>query len=268
MKKSDQPIKRRGQLNDVLERRVLSYVLAATASGVTVLSLAQCGEAEVVYTPANQSIWANGGVLDLNNDGIVDFRFGYLRTSDHTSCARAVFYDLDIAPAVRSNAVRGPSSALPSSILVGQNAKKFTQGQEAAIAGWGHVGYNCSSKTHRKSHFSSFGPFANTVDRYLGLQFSVNGEAYYGWARLSVTVDAMDRLVSATLTGYAYETTPGVPIFTGNEFGNELKESPKPRTQATDSPVIPPAIPATLGCLAQGAQGLAAWRVSMVEKPK
>jgi hypothetical protein len=244
------------QLSDALEKQCLSYALTAAASGVAVLALAEPSRAEVVYTPANQSIWANGGVLDLNNDGIVDFQFGYLRTSDHTSCARAVFTDLYIASAVRGNAIRGPSSALPSSILVGQNAKKFTQ--KAFMAGWGHVGYNCSSQTHRKSHFSTFGPFADTTDRYLGLQFSVNGETYYGWARFNVTVDP-GRQISAILTGYAYETTPGAPIFTGNEFGNELREIPKPR---------PPARPATLGRLAQGAQGLATWRINMVKKPQ
>jgi hypothetical protein len=103
-------------------------------------------------------------------------------------------------------------------------------------------------------------PFANTTGRYLGFQFSIEGEIHYGWARFNVTDNGQQ--ISAILTGYAYETTPNAPIFTGNEFGNELRESPKPRAQAGVRPTIPPAGPATLGRLAQGAQGLAAWRVN------
>ena len=255
MRKADQDGKRKAQLNDALEKRLLGYTLAATASSLAVLALAQLGEAEVVYTPANQSIWANGGVLDLNNDGTVDFRFRPQTFTSHTTCAIGGGYGLYIVPAVPSNAIRGASSALPSSILVGQNPQKFRQGAPGFMAGFGVIRWICTS---RPPSYDIVGPFANTADRYLGLQFSVNGEIHYGWARFNVTDSG--KSISAILTGYAYETTPNAPIFTGKEFGNEIRESPEPHTQAVARPVIPTAGPATLGRLAQGAQGLAGWR--------
>jgi hypothetical protein len=261
MKKAKQLRKRKVQLDNALEKRALGYVLAAASSCVAVLALGETSQAEVVYTPANQSIWANGGVLDLNNDGIVDFTFRPNYFSSHTSCAVARGYALYVLPAAPSNAIRGGGSALPGSILVGKNPQKFKQGQ-GTIAGWNDIDFFCSSR----SLIEIFGQFANKANRYLGLQFSINGEIHYGWARFNVTDTG--RRVSAVLTGYAYESNPNTPIFTGNEFGNELRDSPKPRTQAADGPVIPPADPATLGRLAQGAQGLAAWRVGAVAKPK
>lgn len=249
------------QLNGALEKRVVGYALAAAASGATVLALAPPSEAEVVYTPANQNIVIDG-VLDLNNDGIVDFTFRGFYTSDHSTCAVDRFFFLYVVPSTPSNAIRGGGSALPSSILVGRNPQKFNQGAQGFMVGWEFGKNICTGGTESRI----LGPFANTADRYLGLQFSISGETHYGWARFNVT-DA-GRSVSAIMTGYAYETTPGAPIFTGNEFGNELRESPKPRPQAADRHVIPTASPATLGRLAQGAQGLAAWRVGGVAEPE
>jgi hypothetical protein len=267
MRKANRDRMRKGQLNNALEKRVLAYTLAATASSVAVLALAQPGEAEVVYTPANQSIWANGGVLDLNNDGIVDFTFRGQGGSSHSSCARETTHETYIVPAVQGNAIRGrgSASALPSSILLGNNPQKFRIGQQALFAGSGEVRWE-GCGTSRKPSYFVFGAFANTVDRYLGLQFSVDGAMYYGWARFTVIVDPMrgGQGVTATLTGYAYESNPNTPIFTGNEFGDESKENPKPGSHASEQPVIRPTSPATLGRLAQGAQGLTAWRINGV----
>jgi hypothetical protein len=80
-----------------------------------------------------------------------------------------------------------------------------------------------------------------TQNRYLGMKFMINGEAHYGWARFSVTVNVF---LEATLTGYAYETIPNKPIITGK----------------TNGPDVVAAEPASLGRLAQGASGISAWR--------
>lgn len=65
--------------------------------------------------------------------------------------------------------------------------------------------------------------------------------------------EAAGILVHASLTGYAYETTPNTPILAGQTSGTnsaDLREQ-----------MIPPAVPrAGLGLLAQGATGLAIWR--------
>src|SRR6516165_12499218 len=47
--------------------------------------------------------------------------------------------------------------------------------------------------------------------RFLGLEFTVQGQKHYGWARLNSLVGTGE----LTLTGYAYETVPNKPIRAG-----------------------------------------------------
>lgn len=56
------------------ERQLSRYVLAAAATGAAVLAMSPPGEAEIVYTPANQSFGPNSVTkIDVNNDGVADF---------------------------------------------------------------------------------------------------------------------------------------------------------------------------------------------------
>ena len=74
------------------------------------------------------------------------------------------------------------------------------------------------------------------------MKFTINGKVHYGWARLSVTNLKGKFRITATLTGYAYETIPNKPIIAGKTKGPDVI-----------------ALPATLGHLARGS-GLSAWR--------
>lgn len=59
------------------------------------------------------------------------------------------------------------------------------------------------------------------ITGFLGLQFLINGETHYGWAAVSVVfVDSkIPWTLSATLTGYAYETVADQPIVAGQISG-------------------------------------------------
>jgi hypothetical protein len=57
------------------------------------------------------------------------------------------------------------------------------------------------------------GSWVNVKNRYLGLQFKIKGATHYGWARLNVRVQK--QRVTATLTGYAYETVENQSIVVG-----------------------------------------------------
>ena len=92
------------------------------------------------------------------------------------------------------------------------------------------------------SDYEYYGQWNKVTNRYLGLKFQVKGKKHYGWARLSVTVNKLT--ITPTLTGYAYETVPSKPVIAG-------------KTKGTD--VIEAVEPASLGHLAQGSAGLAAW---------
>jgi len=85
--------------------------------------------------------------------------------------------------------------------------------------------------------------WCSVQDHYLGLRFVIKGKIHYGWARLNTTLGKRAH-ITATLTGYAYETTPNKPIIAGKTHGNDV--------------VI--LQDASLGHLARGASTISAWR--------
>jgi|SRR5271166_243658 len=219
-------------LSEKSRRRLNSYALAATAAGVGSLSLAQSAEAKIVYTPAHlvidslnpQHFWP----LDLNHDGIEDFsfsaygevgmssQFAFMRCSPQPgNGVRGREYEADVHPGVRL----GPSGGFGA--RHGSMAVAYTlRGGSHFLAPWANDG-------------------KGVRDRYLGFKFQIKGKTHYGWARLNVTVTAQGAEVTATLTGYAYETIPNKPIIAGKTHGRDG---------------------ATLGRLAQGASRVSASR--------
>jgi hypothetical protein len=97
------------------------------------------------------------------------------------------------------------------------------------------------------------------LHRYLGLKFIIKGKIHYGWARLHVHWHAPH--ISATLTGYAYETIANKPIITGKPTGTDDVEKYDPDSGAFLTDPIPDTPqPASLGMLALGAEGVPLWR--------
>ena len=98
------------------------------------------------------------------------------------------------------------------------------------------------------------GALEEAHQRYLGLKFVIKGKVHFGWARLNVH---WHEPISATLTGYAYETIPGKSIITGKTKGPD-------EVVVEQASLVPSAAPtpklATLGLLAMGAPGLSIWR--------
>ncbi len=114
------------------------------------------------------------------------------------------------------------------------------------------VGYGTMAFQDSVSGVSFYdGPWKDAHNRYLGLKFSVNGETHYGWARLTVTAK---HGITATLTGYAYETVPNKTIMAG-ETSNPVADVVGPEKIFT----LPSRL-ATLGLIARGADTLTIWR--------
>jgi hypothetical protein len=183
-----------------LEKRLFAYALVAGAG----LTLTSAAKAEIVYT---QAYHACGYVtpIDLNHDGITDF---WLNTNFFSGwgfwwVSEAAPSDRIIATAYRT--LRGGlghfAAALKSGVSIGQDAK--------FLAGIDSLAWKNSS--------GQYGPWAYKIDRYLGLEFQLDGKAHFGWARLTVWPNGM------ALTGYAYETTPGKSILAGQtQSGNDV----------------------------------------------
>ena len=239
MKRSSRPYMP-APLSESIHRQLNMYALAASAVGVGMLALAQPVEAKVVYTAANLKIIGNPeGIynLDLNHDGVTDFaiRDMTFNTGDFVHGA------LSALP-FGNNGVegRGFVYALRRGALIGAR-QPFSAP---------HTMTNCVLA----STLTCFGSWHQATNRYLGFKFHIDGKVHYGWARLSVTTNSAG--ITATLTGYAYETIPNKPIIAGKTKGPD-----KISFQEPDATLgIPARIPASLGLLAQGAAGLVAWR--------
>jgi hypothetical protein len=241
-------------LSDSVQQRLNKYALAAGAAGVGVLVLAHPAEAKIVYTPADTNITPDHLIpLDLNHDGIVDFRF-----KDVYEISRTAGFDhtgiLSVVPANQGNKIEGYTrtngnyaSALRAGASIGPNAR-FTTGPNRMEEAFIDTGRDPQSSG------LCFGTWPTRTNRYLGLQFLINGEVHFGWARLNVTCRGLD--VLATLSGYAYETVPNKPIIAGQTKGSDEESAIGPEA----APTVPVPKPAQLGLLALGSRGLSIWR--------
>jgi hypothetical protein len=241
------------RLNGRLEKRLLSYAVAATASGVAMLAFSSHAEAKVISTITWIPIAPVSSVtnLDLNNDGIVDFqisnKLGSVRCGESsTQC----YVTMKVLPQNAGNAIwgtRGSASALGSGVTLGSKGK-FQAGHEFMAQEFFSGG---------ETNYRSGGPWAGTTRRYLGLKFVIQGQIHYGWARLNVT--ATIKGIYGAISEYAYETVPNKPIRTGQQKGAARK---KDNARLGPEPLDAPAsMPGDLGSLAGGAAGLALRRV-------
>jgi hypothetical protein len=229
------------RINSRLEKKLAAYMAVGAAAGAGLLTAVSPAQAEVVYTPANLTLKQGITPLDVNNDGVADFRF-YRGGYGHGS--RLYILQQDAKNLVFNSATFN-AAPLPAGARIGPKGA-FTEDEDKAwfMAGWSEGLSGISSRSN--------GPWKQAQSTYLGLKFSVNGETHYGWARM--TVNAKTGIV-ATLTGYAYETIPNKPILAGAKSG--------PAESASDlrMNLFTPAKPSpTLGLLAGGADSLAIWR--------
>ncbi len=227
-----------------LEKQLVSYVAAASAAGVGMLALVKPADAEVVYTATNTGIYVNNGpvYLDLNNDHITDFSFSNQTISDSTFGIAFLRIMPKAGNAIWIEGVKEGkwplADPLTRGVVVGPEGK--FDGASAYLDA-----YQRSNRNDSVGTFGFWGKDKPLAGSYLGLKFVIAGETHYGWARL--TVQAKGGNITATLTGYAYETVPNRPIITGMTHG---------AFDATDAEFEPTAAQSgTLGHLARGATG-------------
>jgi hypothetical protein len=197
-------------LKRTLERNLLAYAAAAGATSLGIAGMAGSAEARVVYTPVHKVISPNTILkLDLNHDGLSDFRFS--QTFYSTVVSHFRHSSLNIQAAKRKNRIIGAgkyASALRAGVSIG-SAGPFP-GQDNVMARF----YNPDSSYQWYGRWANYGK--GVKNRYLGLKFTKNGTTRFGWARLTVETNGGTRM-RAVLTGYAYETKANKPIVAGDE---------------------------------------------------
>jgi hypothetical protein len=195
-----------------VRRHLSKFAIATIVVGVGLSVLAWPAEAEIIYTKVNVTIPANSSYnLDLNNDGVTDLAIQDNINPIHVPCGSSEAETLQVTPARGNGVVLAPNyaAALLKGVEIGPQSF-YLYGAEMAYVNetWVLIwDVGCVKKEY------SQGTWVNVSNRYLGLSFQIDGETYYGWARLSVRVGYV--YIDATLTGYAYETIPGMPINVG-----------------------------------------------------
>jgi hypothetical protein len=262
-------------LNTNLDKALISYVAAACAAGVAILAEAMPAEGEIIYTPTHTPILVGSPVsLDLNHDGVIDFVLSNNLNAfgRHPSCSPCTFGEhgsLKASPQQAGNAIWGVTSSV---YQLGSNAQRRKRQQKkpntvkeaAAAVPWGVVVGNGPERSFQSqalpmdssnsiyyfggggtvNSFGAWGKGRRATGPYLGFKFLIDGEIHYGWARVNVHADFL--ALSATLTGYAYESVANRPILTGFTHGSV--DASSDASQQTQPPVA-----GSLGQLAVGA---------------
>jgi hypothetical protein len=195
-------IRRTEKLSDRLQRDLSLYALAAGAAGVSVLALAPGAEGQIVYTPAHVQL-APGGMIpvDLNHDGVTDFTIRQFRyVSGHS------YNRLEAVPSPHGGIKKGADAYLGAAMLPGADIG----GSQAFVRG--------AAIMASTSAYSSavFGSWLTATNCYLGIQFHIDGDTHYGWARVTVGYFGGIDHDLALLTGYAYETRANKSIIAGD----------------------------------------------------
>lgn len=197
------------KLRGALEQRLTAYAMAASASGISLLVCSQPAAARIVYTKANQQLEGGTPVpVDLNHDGTVDFLLSFSGISTYGGFEISVM-------AAGTNRVAGYCQHLSQGCWASAQIPHVRVGPNQRFGPYNYMAFgDCGSS--RSESCDGAGPWNNVQNRYLGFEFSIKGKVHYGWARLNVSIK---KSVTAVLTGYAYETIPNKPLFTGKTKG-------------------------------------------------
>ena len=218
-----------------LNQRLNTYAVAAIATGVSALAMAQGAEAQIVFTPADKTVNTGDKLLiDLNHDGVADV---VIREGQ---CSRSVYF---------------PGNSLQAVPQPGGGVERIYPGLVAALSSGSEIGGRklFNSRAGVMATFTNYGVyyFGSWVEyephaKYLGIKFSSAGEIHYGWARLTVLPANKD--IAATLSGYAYETQANTPIRAGDRGTRGVEAS----SEVIDDAELAERFPRTLGRLARG----------------
>jgi MYXO-CTERM domain-containing protein len=248
----------KGRACSRLEKRLEKYGIAA---GALLVATATAKANTIVYSgPVDREI-GGGQTLSFSLDGI-NTDFVLATYADNYDYDYDGYGDYDFGHEgetyLSANATGGFASSIPlaSGALIGpsssfQSSTSTTLDYEDEYGYSETYSYSCGFDDKDTCYQTNdYGPYYsqnlvlpnNLSPQYIGLEFTVSGQTYYGWAQIGSEVD--EGGAQAELYDFAYDTTPGQSIDAG-ETANF--------TAVPDAPD-----PSTLTLLALGAVGLVA----------
>lgn len=192
------------------ERRLNSYAIAA-AAGAGLLTFTPSSSAQIVFSDANIQLTNGDLFLDFSCGPRVNFWIANnIEGTSFGGSGRELALNGSINASVIEDA-HGPAALAAGSVI--GSSRTFTNV---------HKNERVMADAYRFIYYFTYtgvyGNFANKKQVYLGLKFDIQGQPHYGWAEFSVDASVkkpQQLLVNATLLGYAYESTPGKSIQTG-----------------------------------------------------
>lgn len=164
----------------------------------------------IVYTPAFIQIENSYYYLDLNNDKITDFVISEYNMKG-SSCGTTDYNGALSLDGAGSNGIE-VSGVYAAQLVSGSpigSGQSFSTGSRKMEDAFDFVGGPHCTHIHGVR-----GNWPPNTSGYLGLAFVIRGKTHYGWAALAVSAPRSGWL-SATLTGYAYQTIAGKSIKAG-----------------------------------------------------
>lgn len=216
--------------------RPLATLAAAGAASVT------GSHAAIVFINAGNALIADANTtdgayfsfpLDLNSDGTTDIQLWHRQDSTQNNAAVLVAPpggSVGVVGSVRAGLLY--PSRIPAGALIDASAAFLNL---TLPAGTATIGWLAEEGGFAGSQWIT----APNNTGYAGIQFRIGTNVHYGWLRMTVNSNTATRARAITLHEYAYETTPGEGIITGQ---------------------LPVPEPSGLGLLALGSLGLASMR--------
>ena len=216
-----------------LQEKFYACLLMGMVFIVTAMLFSASANAQIVYTDVNpdSSVACNGNqncnltyFLDLNNDGLVDFRInlGYYYHNFNVRWVN-IIDSVGNAFAISTNGAK----------------KLFMNDTIGPSQTWQHDSLAYLRRWSSAVNGSYLGEWIYETGKYLGLALNVSGLTYYGWVRLDVTVDASSGTCICIIKDYAYNSIPNQPILAGqtiatgiieNSFASSINLFPNPAT--------------------------------------
>ncbi|MBK6447005.1 MAG: T9SS type A sorting domain-containing protein [Bacteroidetes bacterium] len=192
--------------------------------------------AQIIYTDVNpDSVISAVSIpsttsynIDLNNDGISDFKISCRRTFGICPLdpSSRLYTNFISDSALNSNAVVAATSTLASAMNFNDSIYSGLSFSPSGYLRRNSAGGPCTGTS---------GVWPNSIDCYLGLKLIVGSNTYYGWARMQVSVGS--GIPSCTIKDYAYNSIPNQPILAGqtsttgtieNSFASAINLFPNP----------------------------------------
>lgn len=181
--------------------------------------------AQIIYADINPDAVVDINTpftLDMDVNGVNDFEFkvqtlsggftyyGGLVNIAYSGIGAGVSgLNGGIMGSVSSQASMNIASALITSNLVDSNGSFLSDGILAADVDVVVTGLYSTSFTQYP------GNFKGQTDKFIGVNFDINGNNHYGWVRLDVN-DACNQII---VKDYAYNAVPNLPLYAGQTVG-------------------------------------------------